>query len=259
MFAEPPYELEPELRYGTTRRSTLKLPSRVGLWLLGCLGLGVACLLGGLASRDLSELEALRSRGVTGRGFISGKRSVHGKSTTYYVSYLLILPTAASTITDEESVSYSAYASARNGDPVPVTYLASLPKVHRLGGVGESRVRAARVAWGFGVLFGAGAFLAIFAILAISCRNELRLARSGTPAPAVVTACVPPRPYGKARDYTVSYRFTTPAGEQQKTSMVSAAFGSSLSQGQTVTVLYDPDNPRSSRLYRALQYTEIKG
>lgn len=88
-------------------------------------------------------------------------------------------------------------------------------------------------------------------------RKELRLARDGVPVPGLITNCLPPQPNTKITDYTITYRFATPNGEQIQTCSVSEELGKLLAAGKTVTVLYNADNPRHARLYCALRYTEI--
>lgn len=255
MSLQASYQLEPELRFGLPRPARIKPQEIASLWGIVLVTLTIACLIGWRASLDLSDLYALRDHGKTWQAVVTDKRTVHSKSDTYYVSYLLRAKNTL--IEDEDSVSSSLYERLRKGDSLSVTFLPEQPEIHRLGYVKDRRVRAGWVNWGLGMLAGTGIFILLIAAMVYEARQELYLVRYGVPAAAVISALVPPEPNAKIPNYSVTYRFLLPTGEQTRKCSVSSEVGKLLTEGSTVTVLYDPAKPRHSCLYSALVHTEM--
>src|SRR5947209_18309445 len=96
------YELEAELRVPPPRRVRFNADVWSGFGCLTVILIAITALIGGFALHDLGELYSLRARGATDLALITGKRTEHGKSDSYYVTYSL--QKARISINDEEQI-----------------------------------------------------------------------------------------------------------------------------------------------------------
>ncbi len=256
MSAEPTYQMEPELRLVARRSARVKVQAWTELRTIALTGCVIALVIGWFAARDLQDLYALRERGVTQQAVVTGKRKVHGKSDSYYLSYSLQQHDAA--VQDEDQIPKSLYEQKRVGDTLPITFLPGQPQTHRLGHVRDERVQERSISWALGLLCASGLFGLLVSAMWFEYCKELHLTREGVPAPALVITCVAPQPNTKTTQYSVTYQFEAQGGEQTQTGSVSAEVGKQIVEGQTVTALYDAADPRRACLYCALRYTEVE-
>lgn len=139
------------------------------------------------------------------------------------------------------------------GQPVPIrvlrigdVHLTELPSGNS-GVSGSCCVMLFMLVWcGFVTLFAAAAWMGPVAARA--------LVRDGTAVAGTVVG-KRKRTTGKSRGYDIVYQFTTAEGTAESAvQWVSNTAGNGYSEGQAVTVLYDPRRPSRSTIYEASDY-----
>ncbi len=115
--------------------------SRYGLFRL----LGIACAVLLVASLLIwwfvgrhQHMQALAAHGIYVTAKVTGKTTVHGKSTSYNIYFDYIV--GGYDYNSSESVSQGTYVDTNYGDPEYLTYLPSDPTQYELGSVSSSRV-----------------------------------------------------------------------------------------------------------------------
>jgi hypothetical protein len=144
------------------------------------------------------------------------------------------------TITGEIKVSAERRRQLEVGAPIAVRYLPGDPRANDLGGrprSGMPRALGPIVAAGIGTCG---------ALCLLGIRGQRRLLEEGRVAPAIVTGHTVHRTqHGKHRSMTYEFQLLSgaPATGKSGTSSKPPAVGS------VITVIYDPDRPRRSRVY----------
>lgn len=255
MSTETTFAFEPEVLLPVPRPTRLKRFPRVLLCALALFGLVFSGLVVYAAWGELNELYALRDRGQTSNAAITGKWSMRGKSTSYYIDYLLHTPSGA--VSGEVSVDASHYYAKEIHDTITLTYLPAQPSIRQIGVVDNRVVRNGLMMW---IALASGVAVLSLGLLG-GCywdiRQEVRIVRLGQAAQGTVVRLTPPSKGDRYNNYDITYRFAGPKREITQHRFVLNAAGKLLAEGMEVTVLYDPQKPRRSYLYRALRYTEI--
>jgi hypothetical protein len=211
-----------------------KIRLRAQGWFM--LGLGLCFLaFAGVAAASLyprrAHYETLISQGVETEANVTHKSRGKG----YFISYSFIAD--GRVFSDVALVDGSAYGRIREGQRVPVLYLRSIPSVHALKA--EQPPPTFLVSSMF-VLFSAGPGL----LFIWSVWQVCRLLSKGHIAGAVVIGSRPARRNG----LTLNYRFVDKAGcEHAGDSTFAGKVAPQI--GATVTIIYDPHDPRRNTLY----------
>ncbi|MCA1595795.1 MAG: hypothetical protein LC772_05170 [Chloroflexi bacterium] len=197
-----------------------------------------------LATRDLTDLNALQARGKPIQALIYGREVEHGKSDSYYLQYHYAADRLE--VWDSVSVSKWRYDQTASGQTLTVTYLPGHPVIHRTGTVNQVRIDNQRIGWIAGNLF----FAVIFGISLLAVEREFNreygLLRDGVVTTAVIREMKPVRAGDSSFNYgaSVTYFFEVRPDEEASgtvTFVSSAVRG--LEPGFTLQILYDPVRP----------------
>jgi hypothetical protein len=207
----------------------------------------------------LTEGDHLRELAANGRsttGQVVGKSShSRGRSgRTYRVQYQFQVD--GKVYQGEDEANWSEYLAAAKGRPCAVTYLPEHPETHCLGPAGQRLQR-----WDDGyLLFALLSAVGLGGVLAwkeFALRRELRLARWGEAVVGHVTDRGSSRTRNGGR-YWAGYRFASPVDDRASgRSYVSSSVWSYLRPPLPVTVLFDPERPRCSRLLCAFRNVQF--
>jgi len=252
----PAYRFEPELTSRTPRRVRFKAKTqRARLVMVNALtAVVLACFW--LASRDIRELHALQTSGVTRNAEVYKEYESHDDDeANYYLRYRYSAD-AGEIITGRIRVPESRYNQTQIGDTLPITFLRADPTHHRVGQVDASRVARQNRNWWIIVALVTLLFGGIFALCERWRRRNLRLLRDGVPVAAKVTRLRAIN--NETLAYYVTYAFSlTSVLVYAKEVSVPPALYMRLAEGDTITVLYDPENPERNRPYDHIPDAEL--
>src|SRR5579862_855808 len=120
-----------------SRRTTGRRNGPVGYWIAAVLAGIIGTVTVVTTSRQITAFEALEQRGVRVTAHVDGLQTLHGKSTTYYVTYSFIV--GGRSYSGHTQLSHDAYMWMNTDGTVPVTYLPESPDKSAAYGSIESR------------------------------------------------------------------------------------------------------------------------
>ncbi|HYV99350.1 MAG TPA: DUF3592 domain-containing protein [Gemmatimonadaceae bacterium] len=228
----------PELQTSLPRDVHLTRQAIALVTLFAVMALGI--LVGGgfgyrAALREHRVAEMLNRSGLVARASVTDKAvRPNGKSSRHVISYTFVAN--GGRISGSADVPGRLYNATRVGGTVDVLYAPDDPRVHRVVG------REAPLPPWAALLF-VFALAGVIAAIPLLIRSQMRLVAYGTPAAAVVER-VSPTKGGSA----VRYRFLSQDGDVTM-GATTVPSKEKPAAGDTVTIVYDPDRPRSNRLY----------
>lgn len=177
--------------------------------------------------------QQLARDGVTADAIIGDKSISNGKSPTYRVTYRYDV--AGHSYGATVRVTRDFYNSATRGSRTRVTYSQSQPSISRIDGTVTTPW------WIVLVIVGAGC--AVVPVIAFVILRQRRLLAFGTPACAIVQRVSPTK-----GGWQVTYRFIAPNGDDMP-GACAVTRKSKPALGTTLTIVYDPDRPKSNSRY----------
>lgn len=204
--------------------------------------LAVGIIAGALNQRQLRRGQLLASEGVEAEATITRLWRTSGRSTRFMMSYRFEAGSAK--LLASSQMLRQTWSDLYVGERLPILYLPSQPNINKPveGADGPVPLLA-------GWLL-AAAFALVAVLMLRPIRREFQLLSSGIPAEAKVTDVKP----GSKGGAIVCYEFKPPSGEL--TAGQSTRPGGQARIGESVCVLYDPENPQSSCLYPS-QYVRL--
>jgi len=207
-----------------------------GLLLAGAAAAAIG--LGGMATRQAAERRLLREQGVEVRGVITRLRRTRGDDPELRVYYRFGSPDG--THAGQARAPRRLWDELREGSELPIRYLPSNPAVSIPAGWDRSVLPM----W---VAVLCAASLAAFGVLLIwRVRREIHLLSEGRAAPAVVTRLKKVRSEHQ-HGTVVYYEFLLLSGAAAEGKY--GPLRRPPAVGSTLSVVYDPDNPRRSACY----------
>jgi hypothetical protein len=256
-FAGDPYPASPDALPMTPRQ--VETPfwtqfKRCALLAGLLLGPNVALVVGYLSG---NELRLLRDSGTEITGKVEYKNITRGgrSGPTYRVSYLFKVD--GQNQFKDTTVTKQEYDRLTEGGAVMVTYLPSDPKINCLGSPSHhlnNRIEttlflAGLVAAGFGIAF---------ICVEIAVRREIHLATNGLGTVGRIVDSGSQVTRNRTTRYWARYEFSSPVNKHAGSwHYVPQFIWDCIPRGQTVTILYDPQNPSHHLPLYAFKYVRV--
>lgn len=235
------FSLPPELGRSAPRDVGLTTGGRTLMllaWLLvaGALAAGVALYFE--AGRQSESALDLDRRGVTANAVVDRLWRKTGDGKPAFAAFHF--DASGVRIDGESRMQLSAWRELRTGSTIPVRYLPDNPRRFVVAGQRRGRMP-------FEVAYAVSSALAAMALLCVAAvRSQRTLLSEGRPAPAVVTAVRKHKGSHGSTHYAIVYEFPVLAGT---IATGKAAAGKTAEVGTTISVVYDPEQPKRNRPY----------
>lgn len=250
------HAIEPELMQPPPRRvqpnSTWWAQRIMGLvCVLVFVGIPIGMWLG-----ETRPVRLLAAEGRTVSGQVIGKRTYHGKSTSYRVDYTFRDASGVGRVSSH-SVRWARYISLNEGGPVEVTYLPDRPDVSRPWRVTAEDASSAGVQFlVFAIIFGIVSGVGVYAC-EWDARKHYALAERGEVAAAYVLSARKVRTKNGAI-WRLTYTFADRLGREHEARVsANASRLRDVREGSRLTVLYLPERPKVTLPYAALNVRVI--
>lgn len=235
------FSLPPELERSAPRDVGLTRTGRaliVVAWLLAAGAIAAGVALHVEAKRQWDAAMDFDRRGVTATAIVDRLWRKSGDGKPAFAAFHFEVNGAR--IDGESRMQLSAWRELRAGSTVPVRYLPDDPRRFVLAGQRRGRMP-------FAVPYFVSAALAALALLCLEpVRRQRRLLSEGRPAPAVVTAVRKTRGSSGETHREMVYEFHVLAGTL---ATGKAAASKAAAVGTTISVVYDPEQPKRNRPY----------
>jgi hypothetical protein len=241
MRASPGHSLPPELERSAPRDVGLTAGGRALFalaWLLAAAALGAGVALHLEAQRQADTSSDFDRRSVTANAAVDRLWRKTGDGKPAYAAFHFEVNGIR--IDGESRMQLSAWRELRNGSPIAVRYLPGNPRQFVVAGQRRSRMP-------FAVPYVVAVALAGLALLCgVPVRHQRRLLSEGRAARAVVTAVRKHKGSHGTTHREIVYDFRVLAGT---IATGKAAVGKSAEVGTTISVVYDPEQPKRNRPY----------
>ena len=208
------------------------------------LGLGAVAAgagLSALAARQSEESRFLQTEGLVTEAQVTRLWRTGDKGREHRASYLFVV--AGRTYVRSARLPLSLWRSLKVGSSLPVRYVRSRPEINHPDGYASSPVPP-WVPVLAAVALAAAGFLATLPV-----RRQTRLLASGRAAPGLVTAHGEPVRSSHGSNLGEYYFYQFPLLSGASTKGKGGPSKNPPPVGSTITVLYDPDNPRKNAPY----------
>ncbi|HMS17850.1 MAG TPA: hypothetical protein PKA37_13495 [Planctomycetota bacterium] len=222
-----------------------RLGVRLGRGILWALALVPIVPLQLVSEHQAKTLRNLYENGIHVPATVTARRSVSGKSRSYYLSYRYHVDGKA--YSDEKSVSRSRFEASQREPKFTVTVLPEDPTVHELDIVTEDAGERLRRHFHVAILLWSSAFGILALCLTLYWRKKKRLFVYGHPYKGRVTDFV-----SRSRNATVRYEFEPRPGELLSGKCYfNNWLRPPMVPGDAICVLQDEGNPKDfDLLYR---------
>jgi hypothetical protein len=192
------------------------------------------------AEREQEEERVLWEQGADAEALVTRHWQTKGESRQRWIAYEFTA--GGYTYSRRVKTPRRIWDTLREGSPIPVRYIAASPEINHPHGWRDETTPVA-VAWlvGFGMA-------AVGGVILLPLLAQRRMVAEGRAAPGIVTGKKKVA-HGYGASHTeISYDFLLLSGG---VASGKCSGDSKMAPGTVITVLYDPDNPRSSARYPA--------
>lgn len=208
----------------------------------GIVTLVVVSFLSIQADRNISRLRAFRDHGRVTQATIVNRYC----DRTSRIDYRYRAGNAMMQASSDVSTSYCN--SVERGTTFEITYLPSSPGTVTLDRITPDVIGETGDTWAIGIVLIAIAGLLAFAVLEWRLYNKRFLLSHGAPNPATVIG----KSIGGQGQRYIIYRYTIRTREFTQANEVPKQFYAAVAVGDSITALYDPEEPSQCLLYGAI-------